>query len=89
MLNLCGFSRLIVSYNKLLPLGVFHLHHFLSQRMEGRKNIRCTALEISCLSLTRLEWDLDLMAFAPELWTGSPSSKRRAAGPAPPAQALG
>ena len=80
MLNSCGFSRLIISYNKLLPLGEFHLHHFLSQRVEGRKNIRCTALEISCLSLTRLEWDLDLMAFAPELWTSSPLSKRRTAG---------
>lgn len=80
MLNSCGFSRLIISYNKLLPLGVFHLHHSLSQRVEGRKNIRCTALEISCLSLTCLEWDLNLMAFAPELWTGSPLSKRRTAG---------
>lgn len=45
-----------------------------------KKNIRCTALEISCLSLTRLEWDLDLMAFAPECWTGSPLSQRRTAG---------
>ena len=89
MLNSCGFSRLIISYNKLLPLGVFHLHHFLSQRVEGRKNIRCTALEISCLSLTHLEWDLDLMAFAAEPWTGSPLSKRCTAGKAPPAKALG
>lgn len=72
MLNSCGFSRLIISYNKLLPLGVFHLHHFFSPRVEGRKNIRRTALEISCLSLTRWEWDLDLMAFAPDLWIGSP-----------------
>lgn len=80
MLNSCGFSRLIISYNKLLPLGVFHLHHFLSQRVEGRKNIHCAALEISCLSLTCLEWDLDLMAFAPELWTSSPLSKRHTAG---------
>lgn len=80
MLNSCGFSRLIIRYNKLFPLGVFHLHHFLSQRIEGRENIRCTALEISCLSLTHLEWDLGLMAFAPELWTGSPLSKRHTAG---------
>lgn len=66
MFNSCGFSRLIMSYNKLTPLGVFHLHHFFSQRVEGRKNIRCTGLEISCLSLMNLEWDFKLMPHAPE-----------------------
>lgn len=87
MLSSCGFSRLIINYNKLLLLGVFHLHRFLSQRAEGRKNIRCTALEISCLSLTGSEWDLDLGAFAPEPWTGSPLGKRHAAGRGPAAKA--
>lgn len=71
MLNSCGFSRLIVSYNELLPLGCFTCIIFFSQRVEERKNIRCTALEISCLSLMNLEWDPKLMPHAPEPWFSS------------------
>ena len=61
-------------------MGYFICIIFSPRGLKEEKNIRCTALEISCLSLTRLEWDLDLMAFAPELWTSSPLSKRRTAG---------
>lgn len=54
------------------PLGVFHLHHFFFPRgLREEKNIHCTALEISCLSLMNLEWDSKLMPHAPELWFSS------------------